>query len=337
LSESSHADPTLISVVVPLYNEEENVRPLVERLDSVFKQIGCRWELVFALDPSPDRTRERILELMDGGFPIRLITFSRRIGKPLSLLAGLDHARGDACVIIDADLQDPPELIVEMVEKWRQGFKVVIAQRFSRRGESYFYLKCAQLFYWLVERISEVRIPPNTGDFRLLDARVVKEIRSFRERHAFLRGVTAAAGFSTPVIPFDRDPRFAGKTQISFMGAVNIALDGIIPFSRTPLRVMFVLGLFYVLLAKATGIAWLVYSIVAGFSTNWPIIVLCILLVGMTGLIVACLGVLGEYLVRAYEEARNRPLYIVDEIRESKVLSSEPSHGGNRCVDHTER
>jgi glycosyltransferase involved in cell wall biosynthesis len=117
LSESSQANPTLISVVVPLYNEEENVRPLVERLDRVFKQIGCPWEVVFAFDPSPDRTRERIQELLDEGFPIRLITFSRRIGKPLSLLAGLDHARGDACVIIDADLQDPPELIVKMVEK----------------------------------------------------------------------------------------------------------------------------------------------------------------------------------------------------------------------------
>lgn len=337
MSESSHADSTVISVVVPLYNEEENVRPLVERLDSVFKQIGCRWELVFALDPSPDRTRERILELLDRGFPIRLITFSRRIGKPLSLLAGLDHARGDASVIIDADLQDPPELIAEMVEKWRQGFKVVIAQRVSRRGESYFYLKCAQLFYWLMERISDVRIPPNTGDFRLLDARVVREIRLFRERHAFLRGLTAAAGFSTTVIPFDRDPRFTGKTQISFMGAVNIALDGIIPFSRTPLRVMFVLGLFYVVLAKALGITWLVYSIAKGFSANWPIILLCIVLVGMTGLIVACLGVLGEYLVRAYEEARNRPLYIVDEIIESRALLSEPSHRGNRSVDDAER
>ncbi|MEJ2717148.1 MAG: glycosyltransferase family 2 protein [Deltaproteobacteria bacterium] len=303
MSESSHADRALISVVVPLYNEEENVRPLVERLDHVFKEIGCGWALVFALDPSPDQTRQRILELLDRGYPIRLITFSRRIGKPLSLLAGLDHARGDACVIIDADLQDPPELIAEMVEKWRQGYKVVIAQRVSRRGENYFYLKCAQLFYWLVERISEVQIP----------------------------------SISTAVIPFDRDPRFTGKTQISFMGAVNIALDGIIPFSRAPLRLMFVLGLVYIFLAKGTGIAWLIYRIATGFSSNWPIIVLCLILVGAAGLIVACLGVLGEYVVRAYEEARNRPLYIVDEIIESKALSSKPLQGGNRSVDYPER
>jgi glycosyltransferase involved in cell wall biosynthesis len=213
----------------------------------------------------------------------------------------------------------------------------VIAQRTSRRGESYVYLKCAQLFYWLFQRISEVRIPPNTGDFRLLDARVVREIRSFRERHGFLRGLTATVGFSTAVIPFDRDSRFRGKTQIPFMGAVNIALDGIIPFSRTPLRVMFVLGLLYVLLAKGAGIAWLVYSIVAGFSSNWPIIVLCLLIVGATGLIVACMGILGEYLVRAYEEARSRPLYIVDEIIESKALNSGPSCRGNESVDRTDR
>ena len=159
----------LISVVVPLYNEEANVLPLMQRLREVFTKIGCMWEVVFALDPSPDQTRERIGQLLEQGYPIRLVTFSRRIGKPLSLLAGLDYSCGDAVVTIDADLQDPPELIQEMVAKWREGFKVVIAQRRSRKGERLLYLKCAQLFYWLLDKISEVKIPRDTGDFRLLE------------------------------------------------------------------------------------------------------------------------------------------------------------------------
>lgn len=316
----TQTDAALISVVVPIYNEEGNVRPLVERLSRVFAAIGCDWELVFALDPSPDGTRESILELMKADYPIRLITFSRRIGKPLSLLAGLDHSRGDATVVMDSDLQDPPELIDHMVTKWREGYKVVIAQRVSRKGENPLYLKCAQAFYWLLGKISEAKIPRDTGDFRLLDARVVREVRRFRERHGFLRGITALAGFPTTVIPFDRDPRAAGKTQISFLGAVNIALDGIIPFSRTPLRLMFLLGLFYVVVAKIVGVTWLVYCLVEGFSRAWLLELLCIILIGSVGFLAACMGILGEYLVRTYEETRRRPLYTIDEMVEADSL-----------------
>ncbi len=308
----------LIDVVVPIYNEAENVRPLVERLATVFQSLGCRWEVVFAMDPSPDATGDRIAQLIDEGYPVRLVRFSRRIGKPLSLLAGLDHCRGDAAVIIDADLQDPPELIGAMVSMWREGYQVVIAQRTSRKGESFFYLKSAELFYWLLEKISEAKVPRNTGDFRLLDARVVKEVRRFRERHGFLRGITALAGFPTALIPFDRDPRRTGRTQIPFLGAVNIALDGIIPFSRVPLRLMFLLGLAYVVLAKVCGIGWLVFRLATGFTPNWLLELLCLLLVGFAGLIVACIGILGEYVVRTYEESRDRPLYIVEKVLEGR-------------------
>jgi polyisoprenyl-phosphate glycosyltransferase len=311
---SKPLNPPLISVVVPIYKEEANVEPLIQRLEQVFHRIGCRWEVVFALDPSPDRTKQKISELLEKGFPIRLITFSRRIGKPLSLLAGLDHARGDACVIIDADLQDPPELIEAMAQKWGEGFKVVIAQRKSRKGENPLYLGCAKLFYWLLDKVSEVKVPRNTGDFRLLDARVVREVCRFRERHAFLRGLCASAGFSTAVVPFDRDPRLSGKAHISFLGAFNIALDGIIPFSRTPVRLMALLGLIMVVPALAAGILWLLHGLIKGFSASWATELLCMLVVGGVGLIVAGLGVVGEYVVRTYEETRDRPLYIVDEI-----------------------
>ncbi|MFH0825528.1 MAG: glycosyltransferase family 2 protein [Pseudomonadota bacterium] len=316
-----------ISVVVPLYNEENNVRPLIERLAEVFRRLGSTWEVVFALDPGPDRTKERIRELYEEGYPVRMILFSRRIGKPLSLMAGLDHARGAACVIIDADLQDPPETIIEMVRMWRGGFKVVIARRSSRKGENFLYLKCAELFYRILERVSEVPVPVNTGDFRLLDAAAVREICRIRERHAFLRGLTAFVGFSTAIVTFDRESRHSGKTQISLSGAINIALDGIIPFSRTPLRIISVLGLLILALSGLVGTGWLIRGSVLGFSATWPSELLCVLLPASTGFLAACMGVLGEYLVRTYEETRNRPLYIVDELMDYAVKADDDITG----------
>jgi glycosyltransferase involved in cell wall biosynthesis len=320
LNAPNAAETVVITVVVPIYNEEDNVAPLMERLEQVFRRLRCGWEVVFALDPSTDRTRDKILELINSGYPIRLITFSRRIGKPLSLLAGLDHCLGDACVVIDADLQDPPELIEEMVHKWRDGAKVVIAQRISRKGENPLYLKAARLFYWLLEQISEVKIPRDAGDFRLLDARVVKEICRFRERHGFLRGITAAAGFPVTLVPFDRDPRLTGKAQISFRGAINIALDGIVPFSRTPIRLILLLGLALSVVGLGIGLIWVVSGIFAGFSPQWPVILLCILMLLFTGITTTSIGVLGEYVVRTYEESRERPLYVVDSIEEAPTL-----------------
>lgn len=310
-------DAPVISVVVPLYNEENNVKPLVVRLKQVFTRLGCPWEVVFALDPSTDRTYDTIVDLVDEEYPIRLITFSRRIGKPLSLIAALDHSRGDVSVVIDADLQDPPELIEAMIEKWREGFDVVIARRSSRKGESYLYLKAAQVFYWLLEKISEVKVPRDTGDFRLLDSRVVREICRFRERHGFLRGLTSATGFRTTVIAYDRDPRFSGRTQISFMGALNIALDGIVPFSRVPIRTIFVLGLAVALFGAGGALIWAILGLMRGFSDKWPIVALVFFFLVTWGITLAAVGTLGEYLVRAYEETRNRPLYIVDEIIEA--------------------
>ncbi len=318
-------DTPFISIVIPIFKEEANVRPLSDRLSQVMEQVGLPWELVLALDPSPDATEERIRELIGEGRPIRLIKFSRRFGKPLSLLAGLDHCRGDACVIMDADLQDPPELIGEMVSRWRDGYKVVIAQRRSRKGENPVYLACASLFYRIVEKIGDVDVPRNTGDFRLLDARVVTEIRRCRERHGFLRGMTASVGFPTVLVPFDRDPRHAGRTQIHFLGALNIALDGIIPFSRTPLRLMAGFGGLIFFVAALFGVGSAIHGLIGGFSDLWWLQLVLCALVAMSGIVVGCLGVIGEYLVRTYEEVRSRPLYIVDEIVEYDA-SSAPGH-----------
>jgi glycosyltransferase involved in cell wall biosynthesis len=306
LKDRNETDRPVLSIVIPLYNEADNVEALVRRLEGVLDRLGCRWEFVFALDPSPDGTREKILALLRAGHPVRLITFSRRIGKPLSLLAGLDHCRGDACVIIDADLQDPPELIEEMYRKWQEGFEVVIPQRVSRQGENYLYLKAAETFYWLLDKVAEVRVPRNTGDFRLLDARVVREVCRFRERHGFLRGISAAAGFRTTVIPYHRDARLSGKTQIPLSSAINIALAG------------------------GASLAWIAAGLITGFSYSWPFMALAILGLLLSGLVLSCMGVLGEYLLRAYEDCRDRPLYIVDTIEEAQTLprplvSGEPS------------
>ncbi|MFH1113133.1 MAG: glycosyltransferase family 2 protein [Pseudomonadota bacterium] len=320
MTEAKAPASSVISVVVPLYNEKDNVPAFVGRIAEVFSRLGCRWELVFALDPGTDGTRETILQFMDNGYPIRLITFSRRVGKPLSLLAGLEYSTGDACIVMDVDLQDPPELIEEMLNRWSEGFKVVIAQRVSRKGESLLYLKCAELFYKILDWFSEVDVPRNTGDFRLLDARVVREVCRFRERHGFLRGITAAAGFATTVITFDREPRFAGRTRIPLLGAVNIALDGIIPFSRVPIRLVFLLGCAVSVLAAASSVIWIVSGFVQGFSSNWPVLLASLVSVSLSAVTLTALGVIGEYVLRTYEETRDRPRYIVDEVVEAPTV-----------------
>ncbi len=310
----------LISVVVPIYKEENNVQPLVDRLSAVFRKLDVDWELIFALDPGPDQTQVLIENLIEKGFPIRLIVFSRRIGKPLSLLAGLDHALGAACVIIDADLQDPPELIEGMVQKWRAGAEVVIARRTSRKGEKWLYLKSAKLFYRILDRISDVKVPKDTGDFRLIDAKVLRWVCKFRERHAFLRGMSAYVGFKTDIIDYDRDPRLTGKAQISLLGAVNIAMDGIVPFSRTPVRLIFVAGLVITLLGLA-GFLLSFIAIASTTSVRWMGAVIIFSGMSMTGILLTALGIIGEYLVRTYEESRERPLYIIESLRESDSLA----------------
>jgi len=318
---SNQKNNPLISVVAPIYNEEENVITLVHRLAEVFEKLHIDWELVFAVDPCTDRTEEKILEMIDANFPVRMVKFSRRFGKPVSLLAGLRHCLGDATIVIDSDLQDPPELIGAMINKWREGNLVVIAQRTSRQGENFLYLKFAELFYWVLDKFSEVKVPRNTGDFRLLDKRVVEEICRINERHGFLRGLTALVGFKTAVIPFDRDSRLNGQTQISVMGAVGIALDGIIPFSKAPIRMILALGLGIFGIGIIVDLLWIIFGFMRSFEFNWLLLGLFPFALTFFGVIIGCLGVVGEYVLRCYEDSRDRPLYIVDSILESEKLS----------------
>lgn len=315
-----------VSVVVPVFREERNVRAFVERLSGVLTSMECRWDVVFALDPSPDNTEDVIRGLMEEGYPIKLVKFSRRIGKPLSLLAGLKYSSGDAVVVIDVDLQDPPELIPEMVRKWQEGFKVVLAQRTSRRGESFLYIQAARLFYWLMAGCGEYPVPSNTGDFRLLDRRVVAELEKCEEHHGFLRGLTASVGFKTAVIPFSRDPRHSGKANISFSGAVNIALDGLIPFSRVPVRLIFILGSIIFGLGCIAVVACLVSAFALGQPLHWFLMILASHFV-LGGMGLAALGIVGEYCVRIYQETRRRPLYLVESVTTPEDLGSRKRGG----------
>jgi polyisoprenyl-phosphate glycosyltransferase len=301
-----------ISVVVPAYNEEDNVERAYERITRVLSELGMDWEMIFSVDPSRDRTEELVLALRERDPRVKMLRFSRRFGQPMATLAGMEAARGDAIVVIDCDLQDPPELIPDLVESWRQGYDVVYAQRRTRAGETLPKRIVAALGYRLIGRIAEVDIPPNTGDFRLMSRRVVDNVVALKESHGFLRGLVGLVGFRQTSVPYDRDPRMAGKSKYNkFFGSLLIGLNGVIGFSRYPLQVSSLLGI------ALSGFAFLLAIVYLGLKlggVDFPIgnptivIVVCF----FSGLQLLSLGVMGEYVGRIYEEIRERPKYIVE-------------------------
>jgi polyisoprenyl-phosphate glycosyltransferase len=301
-----------ISVVVPAYNEEDNVERAYERITRVLSELGMDWEMIFSVDPSRDRTEELVLALRARDPRVKMLRFSRRFGQPMATLAGMEAARGDAIVVIDCDLQDPPELIPDLVESWRQGYDVVYAQRRTRAGETLPKRIVAALGYRLIGRIAEVDIPPNTGDFRLMSRRVVDNVVALKESHGFLRGLVGLVGFRQTSVPYDRDPRIAGKSKYNkFFGSLLIGLNGVIGFSRYPLQVSSLLGI------ALSGFAFLLAIVYLGLKlggVDFPIgnptivIVVCF----FSGLQLLSLGVMGEYVGRIYEEIRERPKYIVE-------------------------
>jgi glycosyltransferase involved in cell wall biosynthesis len=301
-----------ISVVVPAYNEEDNVERAYERLAKVLSELGMEWELIFSVDPSRDRTEELILGLRERDRRVKMLRFSRRFGQPMATLAGMEAAGGDAIVVIDCDLQDPPELIPELVAGWREGYDVVYAQRRSRAGETLPKRIVAALGYRLIARIAEVDIPPNTGDFRLMSRRVVDNVVALKESHGFLRGLVGLVGFRQTSVLYDRDPRVAGKSKYNpLFGSVLIGLNGVIGFSRYPLQLSSLLGI------ALSGFAFLLALVYLGlklggvdFPIGNPTIVIVVSF--FSGLQLLSLGVMGEYVGRIYEEIRDRPKYIVE-------------------------
>jgi glycosyltransferase involved in cell wall biosynthesis len=301
-----------LSIIVPVYKEEGNIPEFVSRMARILDAVTKSYEIIFALDPSPDRTEELILNARTDDPRIKLLKFSRRFGQPMATLAGLQYSSGDAVIVMDVDLQDPPELVEEMVEKWKEGYDVVYAQRKNRDGETWIKKLVSAVGYKAINRIAEVNIPPNTGDFRLMSRRVVAEINRLKECHGFLRGMVALVGFKQTSVLFDRPPRFAGKGNYNrFLGSLRIGLNGIFCFSNYTLTLSTQLGFIIAICAFLVGFVYALLKI-AGvpFPLGNPTIVILVLFLG--GIQLVSIGILGEYIGRIYEEVKERPRFIVE-------------------------
>jgi polyisoprenyl-phosphate glycosyltransferase len=298
-----------LSVVVPVYNEEEAVPLFLARTEKVLAGLGNDWEILFALDPCLDGTERVVLEHRAREPRIKLLKMSRRFGQPAATLAGLHWATGDACVVIDVDLQDPPELIPELVTRFREGFDVVYARRLSRKGEPILRRVVAAIAYRVINRISAVPIPRDTGDFRLLSRRVVDELKKLREGHGYLRGLVGLLGYRQTAVPYHRDERMAGRTKYPLTGSLRIGLNGLLGFSRVPLQMVSAFGGLLV----AAGFLTLVLSIFGpGLGWAWRVSGLVPLVLLLSGFQSLALGILGEYVGRIYDEVRARPLFLVE-------------------------
>ena len=312
-----------LSVVVPVYKEEGNISEFLRRASEILQCIAQDYEIIFCLDPSPDRTEALVLEHREKDQRVKLLKFSRRFGQPMAALAGLQYSRGQAVVVMDVDLQDPPELITEMVEKWRAGYDVVYAQRRTREGENAIKRLVAWAGYKLINKIAEVNIPPNTGDFRLMSRRVVAEINRLKECHGFLRGMVAVVGFNQTSILFDRPARFSGHGNYNrFLGSLRIGFNGIFCFSNYALTLSTQLGFMIAFAAFLVGIVYAILKIFGfPFPLGNPTIVILVLFLG--GIQLISIGILGEYIGRIYEEVRQRPRFIIERAEGLDPDSSE--------------
>lgn len=300
-----------LSVIVPVFKEEGNIAAFLRRVLPVLEAAATEFEVIFCLDPSPDRTEEVILAERAHDARVKLLTFSRRVGQPMATLAGLQYSAGAAVVVMDVDLQDPPELITEMVALWKTGFDVVLAQRRTRTGEPMARRVVAHMAYWLMRRISEVNIPENTGDFRLMSRRVVTEINRLKECHGFLRGLVSLVGFRQTTLQFDRPPRTHGQSNYPVIGSLKIGLNGLLCFSTAALRLSSILGFLMTGGALFTAAIYLGVGIAGAPSGRGnPTLLLLVTLLGGVQLI--AIGILGEYTARIYDEVRMRPKFIVD-------------------------
>lgn len=305
------------SIVVPIYNEQENLPELYRRVREVMDSTNEPWELILVDDGSTDSSTALIRALAREDKRIRPVIFARNFGHQVAVTAGLDYSRGDAVVIIDADLQDPPELILEMAEKWKQGYEVVYAVRAEREGESWFKLWTASLFYRIIYRITDVKIPLDTGDFRLMDRKVVGVMNSMRERHRFLRGMSAWVGFKQVGVEYKRAARVAGETKYPFRKMFRLAINAVTSFSYFPLQVATFFGFISAGIA-ALAIPFVIYMRVTGSQAFFGQATTLIAVLFLGGVQLICVGILGEYIGRLYDEAKGRPLYIVREAPEDK-------------------
>lgn len=313
----------LLSVVVPAFNESDSLLEFHERLSAVLNGLALRSEVIYVNDGSRDNTLEILLRIRERDARVGVVNLSRNFGKELAMTAGLDTADGDAVVLIDADLQDPPELIASFVEKWRAGYDVVYGKRMSRYGETVLKKVTAFLFYRLLQQVSRVRIPVDTGDFRLMSRRAVDALRTLRERHRFMKGLFAWIGFKSCDVPYERDKRFAGNTSFNYWKLWNFAIDGLTSFSTAPLKVATYLGLTIATGAFVYGLVTIYKTLIYGNDVaGYPSLMVVILFLG--GVQLVGLGIIGEYLGRMFDETKQRPLYLVQDLLRPGVPLEDP-------------
>lgn len=307
----------VFSIIAPIYNEKGCFDELFRRVSDVMDATGEEWEFVMVDDGSSDGSTDMIRELAKKEKRVRPVIFARNFGHQIAVTAGLDYCRGEAAIIIDADLQDPPEVILELITKWREGYQVVYAVRSEREGETWFKKTTASAFYKVIYRITDVKIPMNTGDFRLLDRKVVDVMNSMRERHRFLRGMSAWVGYKTIGVSYKRAARFAGTTKYPFKKMIKLAFTAITSFSYMPLQIAMVFGFISAGLSiVAIPIVAILRLIGSQFFFGQATTLIAVLFLGGVQLI--CLGILGEYVGRIYDEAKGRPLYITSEAPDDK-------------------
>ncbi|MHA2960895.1 glycosyltransferase family 2 protein [Priestia megaterium] len=300
------------SIVVPVYNEEEVIHETYRRLTEVMRSTKEAYELLFVNDGSRDRTAEIIKEYSEQDPTVVLLDFARNFGHQIAITAGMDYARGEAVVVIDADLQDPPELILEMIEKWKQGFDVVYAKRTKRKGETYFKKQTAAMFYRFLRAMTDIDIPLDTGDFRLLDRKVCNQMNSIQEKNRFVRGLVSWVGFKQIAVEYERDERLAGESKYPLKKMLKLSMDGITSFSYKPLKLasyagVTLSGIGFIYLLVVLYLKLFTDSTITGWSS------LIVIQLFFSGIILIILGMIGEYIGRIYDETKNRPLYIVRE------------------------
>ncbi|AKP77088.1 MULTISPECIES: glycosyltransferase family 2 protein [Priestia] len=300
------------SIVVPVYNEEEVIHETYRRLTEVMRSTKEAYELLFVNDGSRDRTAEIIKEYSEQDPAVVLLDFARNFGHQIAITAGMDYARGEAVVVIDADLQDPPELILEMIEKWKQGFDVVYAKRTKRKGETYFKKQTAAMFYRFLRAMTDIDIPLDTGDFRLLDRKVCNQMNSIQEKNRFVRGLVSWVGFKQIAVEYERDERLAGESKYPLKKMLKLSMDGITSFSYKPLKLasyagVTLSGVGFIYLLVVLYLKLFTDSTITGWSS------LIVIQLFFSGIILIILGMIGEYIGRIYDETKNRPLYIVRE------------------------
>lgn len=304
----------MYSIIAPVYNEEDTLPHFYQRLVSVMEEVGDPFELIFINDGSRDSSYQKMLELHTKDPRVRIIDFSRNFGHQIAISAGLDYARGQAVIIMDTDLQDPPEVIPHLIARWKDGAEVVYAQRSTRKGETRFKLLTASAFYRLIGRLTSVAIPRDTGDFRLIDRSVVNALITMREHHRFMRGLSAWVGFRQEAVLYNRQERFAGSTHYPLRKMISFSMDAITSFSHIPLQLATTCGFIFAGISLVGIIIAVLLRIFTGAIVGQASTLIMVLFLGGVQLIF--LGIIGEYLGRIYDEVRARPLYIVRKVIE---------------------